>query len=57
MPAFVVTTSASKIGKIEVSHLYFGDRGESRKTVYRGFNGGTNYSLESMQAQSTNTNR
>ena len=30
---------------------------KSRETVYRGFNGGTNYSLESMQAQNTNTNR
>lgn len=30
---------------------------KSRETVYRGLNGGTNYSLESMQAQNTNTNR
>ena len=27
---------------------------KSRETVYRGFNGGTNYSLELMQAQNTN---
>ena len=30
---------------------------KSREIVYRGLNGGTNYSLESMQAQNTNTNR